>query len=74
MISSRESLDLIVRIACMISARLSRGHHKLVSEPTACRKPLSNSLAEVESRLEKLFSKLLTVLCGLRARITYGWD
>ena len=38
---------------CMISVRLNRGHHKLVSEPTACRNPLSNSLAEVESSLWK---------------------
>ena len=39
--------------ACMISARLSPGPHKLVSEPTAYRKPPSNSLVEVESRHKK---------------------
>jgi hypothetical protein len=39
MISFRESLILIVHAACMFSARLSSGHHKLVSEPTACRNP-----------------------------------
>ena len=31
MISSRESLDLIMRIACMISARLSRGASQLLT-------------------------------------------
>ena len=53
------------KFACMISVRLNRGRHKLVSEPTACRNPLSNSLAEVESSIWK--THLLTWLCGLRA-------
>ena len=53
--------------ACMISVRSNRGRHKLVSEPTACRIPLSNSLAEVESSLWKTI--LLTWLCGLRAHV-----
>ena len=30
--------------ACMISVRLNRGRHKLVSEPTACRNPPSTLL------------------------------
>src|SRR3990170_7985484 len=51
----------------MISGRSGRGRHKLVSEPTACRNPLSNSLAEVESSGPK--TVLLTWPCGLRAHI-----
>ena len=53
--------------ACMISVWLNRGRHKLVSEPTACRNPLSNSLSEVESSQWKTI--LLTWLCGLRAHV-----
>ena len=53
--------------ACMISVRSNWGRHKLVSEPTACRNPLSNSLVEVESSLWK--TVLLTWLCVLRAHI-----
>ena len=58
--------------ACMICVWLNWGHHKLVSEPTACRIPLSNSLAEVESSLWKTI--LLTLLCCLWAHIANGWD
>ena len=50
----------------MISVRLNRGRHKLVSEPTACRNPLSNSLAEVESRLYKTFTNMAVCLTGTR--------
>jgi len=53
--------------ACMISVRLNRGRHKLVSEPTACRNPPSNSLAEVESSHCK--TVLLTWLCGPWAHV-----
>src|SRR3954468_8242399 len=40
---------------------INRGRHKLVSEPTACRTPPSNSLVEVESSICK--TTLLTVSC-----------
>ena len=52
--------------ACMISVRLNRGRHKLVSEPTACRNPPSNSLAEVESRHYKTFTNMVVCLTGPR--------
>ena len=52
--------------ACMISVWLNRGRHKLVSEPTACRNPLSNSLAEVESSHCKTFTNLAVCLTGPR--------
>ena len=53
--------------ACMISVRLNRGRHKLVSEPTACRNPLSNSLDEVESsHYKKSFTNLAVCLTGPR--------
>ena len=52
--------------ACMISVRLNRGRHKLVSEPTACRNPPSNSLAEVESRHCKTFTNMAVCLTGPR--------
>ena len=51
----------------MISVRLNWGRHTLVSEPSACRTSLSNSLAEVESSHYKKL--LLTWLCVLRAHI-----
>ena len=48
------------------------GHHKLVSEPTACRTPPSNSLVEVESSNCK--TTLLKVSCGLSAHVAKtGW-
>ena len=50
----------------MISVRLNQGRHKLVSEPTACRNPPSNSLAEVESRLYKNFTNMAVCLTGPR--------
>ena len=52
--------------ACMISVRLNRGLHKLVSEPTACRNPPSNSLAEVESSHCKTFTNMVVCLTGTR--------
>ena len=52
--------------ACMISVRLNRGRHKLVSEPTACRNPLPHSLAEVESSHYKTFNKMDVWLTGPR--------
>ena len=52
--------------ACMISVRLNRGRHKLVSEPTSCRNPPSNSLAEVESRLYKTFTNMAVRPMGPR--------
>ena len=42
------------------------GRHKLVSEPTTCRNPLSNSLAEVESSHCKTFTNLAVCLTGPR--------
>ena len=48
--------------ACMISVRSNRGRHKLVSEPTACRKPPANSLAKVESSLWKTFTNMVVWL------------
>ena len=52
---------------CMISVWLNRGRHKLVSEPTACRNPLSNSLDEVESsHYKKSFTNLAVCLTGPR--------
>ena len=51
----------------MISARVEQGRHKLVSELTAYRKPLSNSLAEVESSLfENYFTNMVVWLTGPR--------
>ena len=50
----------------MISERSNRGRHKLVLEPTACRNPLSNSLAEVESSRCKTFTNLAVCLTGPR--------
>ena len=50
----------------MISVRLNRGRHKLVSEPTACRNPPSNSLAKVESRLYKTFTNMAVRPMGPR--------
>ena len=52
--------------ACMISVRSNRGRHKLVSEPTACRNPLSNSLAEVESSRWKTFTNMAVWPMGPR--------
>ena len=52
--------------ACMISARSNRGRYKLVSEPTAYRNPLPNSLAEVESRHYKTFTNMAVCLTGPR--------
>ena len=52
--------------ACMISVRLNRGRHKLVSEPTACRNPPSNSLAEVESSRWKTFTNMAVWPMGPR--------
>ena len=51
---------------------LNRGRHKLVSKPTVCRKPLSNSLVEDDSSLCKTI--LLTLMWGLRAHIAIGWN
>ena len=50
----------------MISVRLNRGRHKLVSEPTASRNPPFNSLAEVESRLYKTFTNMAVRPMGPR--------
>ena len=47
-------------------AWLNRGRHKLVSEPTACRNPPSNSLAEVESKLYKTFTNMAVRPMGPR--------
>ena len=52
--------------ACMISVQLNRGRHKLVSEPTACRNPPSNSLAEVESSRWKTFTNMAVRPMGPR--------
>ena len=52
--------------ACMISVRPNRGRHKLVSEPTACRNPLSNSMAEVESSRWKTITNMVVWLTGPR--------
>ena len=52
--------------ACMIGVRLNQGRHKLVSEPTACRNPPSNSLAEVESKLYKTFTNMAVRPIGPR--------
>ena len=53
--------------ACMISLRSNRGRHKFVSEPTACRNPLYNSLDEVESSLWKnYFTNMAVWLTGPR--------
>ena len=55
------------------SVRLNRGRHKLVSEPTACRNPLSNSSAEVESSHCKTFTNLAVCLTGPRRhRVVLG--
>ena len=51
---------------CMISVWLNRGRHKLVSEPTAYRNPLSNSLAEVGSSHCKTFTNMVVQLTGPR--------
>ena len=50
----------------MISARSNRGRHKLVSVSIACRTPLSNSLAEVESSNYKFFTNMVVWLTGPR--------
>ena len=50
----------------MITVRLNRGRHKLVSESTDYRNPPSNSLAEVESRLYKTFTNMAVRPMGPR--------
>ena len=46
---------------------VNRGRYKLVSEPTACRKPPNHSLVEVESSICKNY--FANLLFGLRAHI-----
>ena len=53
--------------ACMISVRSNRGHHKLVSEPTACRNPPIHT-PWLKSSLD-ITKLLLTWLCVLRAHV-----
>ena len=67
MISSRESLILIVHVACMISVRSNRGRHKLVSEPTACRNPPFHTPWPKSSLdITKTFTNMVVCLTGPR--------
>ena len=64
----RDTLISIMYPACMITVHdWNRGRYKLVSEPTACRKPPNHSLVEVESSICKNY--FANLLFGLRAHI-----
>ena len=52
----RNTLISIMYSACMIKYMIvNRGRYKLVSEPTACRKPLTTTWSMLSLDFEKLF-------------------